>query len=277
MNRPPDALSRAFFGCLAVAERAVSARRRSERDDSGREQWKAAYRQRFGTEPIYRVASDRPVAADSADHKWPHGTIHDNSINPRFNRKLYGYFGHRPDLALLDLGCAGGGFVRTILADGFTAVGIEGSDVSKNLASGEWDTCPLHLMTADIGAPFYLTTAGGAQMRFHCVTAWEVLEHIPEDRLDALLGNIARHLTDDGIFVASVAVFPDLNPITGAVYHVTIHPKPWWLARFAAAGLVEATPHPFETADYVRGHGRGLTNWDPADGDGFHLVMRRKR
>jgi 2-polyprenyl-3-methyl-5-hydroxy-6-metoxy-1,4-benzoquinol methylase len=274
--RKPDALTRAFFRCLAVAERATSGRRFSERDQAERRVWKAQYFQRFGTEPLFRVASDHPVAVETADHKWPHGTLHDNSTNPRFNLKLYDYFGNRPDLALLDLGCSGGGFVRSVLADGFTAVGLEGSDVSQKLRSAEWDTCPHHLMTADIAAPFQVSTAGGTPVQFHCITAWEVLEHIPGDKLDALLDNIARHLAPDGIFVASVAVFPEANPITGAVYHVSIHPKPWWLERFAAAGLVEAAPHPFETADYVRGHGRGLTNWDPADGDGFHLVMRKR-
>jgi 2-polyprenyl-3-methyl-5-hydroxy-6-metoxy-1,4-benzoquinol methylase len=275
VTRTPDALSRAFFRCLAVAERAASGRRLSELDRIERDAWKVEYVRRFGTEPLYHVSSDHPVAVETADHKWPHGTLHDNSTNPRFNLKLYDYFGHRPDLTLLDLGCAGGGFVRSVLADGFTAVGIEGSDVSRNLRSAEWETCPQHLLTADIAAPFQITAADGAPMRFHGITAWEVLEHIPEGRLDALLDNIARHLAPEGIFVASVAVFPDANPITGAVYHVTIHPKPWWLARFAAAGLVEAAGHPFRTGDYVRGHGRGLTNWDPADGDGFHLVLRR--
>jgi len=275
VTRKPDALSRAFFRCLAVAERATSGRRESELDRIARGVWKADYVRRFGTEPLYHVISDHPVAVETADHKWPHGTLHDNSTNPRFNRKLYEYFGNRRDVALLDLGCAGGGFVRSVLADGFTAVGIEGSDVSRNLRSAEWDTCPHHLLTADIAAPFQITTAAGAPVCFHCITAWEVLEHIPEDALGALLDNIVRHLAPEGIFVASVALFPEANPITGAVYHVTIHPRPWWLERFAAAGLVAAAAHPFQTGDYVRGHGRGLTNWDPADGDGFHLVLRR--
>ena len=32
----------------------------------------------------------------------------------------------------------------------------------------------------------------------------------------------------------------------------------------------------FTTRDYVRGHGMGLTDWDPADGEGFHLVLKRQ-
>jgi hypothetical protein len=52
--------------------------------------------------------------------------------------------------------------------------------------------------------------------------------------------------------------------------------KSWWLAQFAKAGLVECTDHIFTTRDYVRGHGMGLTDWDPADGEGFHLVLKRQ-
>jgi len=87
--------------------------------------------------------------------------------------------------------------------------------------------------------------------------------------------NVARHLAPDGIFVASVDTAPDSNPVTGAVYHVTLQPKAWWLEQFAKSGLVECSHHPFTTRDYVRGHGMGLTDWDPADGEGFHLVLRR--
>jgi hypothetical protein len=87
--------------------------------------------------------------------------------------------------------------------------------------------------------------------------------------------NIARHLTPDGIFVASVDTAPDTNPVTGAIYHVTLQPKSWWLEQFNKVGLVEVREHLFTTRDYVRGHGMGLTDWDPADGEGFHLVLRR--
>jgi len=112
-------------------------------------------------------------------------------------------------------------------------------------------------------------------MTFHCITAWEVLEHIPTEKLSTLIDNISHHLEPDGIVVVSVDTAPDSNPVTGAVYHVTLQPKNWWLEQFARAGLVECERHPFTTRDYVRGHGMGLTDWDPADGEGFHLVLRR--
>jgi len=175
----------------------------------------------------------------------------------------------------MDLGCSGGALVKSLLEDGYTAVGLEGSDWSRKLRSGEWDTCPHHLLTCDITSRFRVLSRAGEAMTFHCITAWEVLEHIPTEKLSTLIDNISQHLEPDGIVVVSVDTAPDSNPVTGAVYHVTLQPKNWWLEQFAKAGLVECERHPFTTRDYVRGHGMGLTDWDPADGEGFHLVLRR--
>jgi 2-polyprenyl-3-methyl-5-hydroxy-6-metoxy-1,4-benzoquinol methylase len=277
MSRPPTVLSRFFYWFRDRLQAATSVRRLTALDRTERRIWKAIYFQRFGTEPLYVLETAQPVATDSADHKWPRGTLYDSNTNRNFNLKLYALMNHRPDLRVLDLGCAGGGFVKTILEDGYTAVGIEGSDVSKKLRSGEWDTCPHHLLTGDITSRFQLRNHAGEQMQFHCITAWEVLEHIPIDKVSNLIDNAARHLTPDGIFVASVDTAPDGNPILGAIYHTTRRPKTWWLEKFAEFDLSETKNHPFATRDYVRGHGMGLSDWDPEDGEGFHLVLHSTR
>ena len=274
-ERKPDAFTRTFFWLRYRLQALTSSRKLTRIDRLERTIWKAIYFQRFGTEPLYDAETARPVATDSSDHKWPRGTAFDNSTNRQFNLKLYAFFQFRSDLRVLDLGCSGGGFVKSFLEDGYLGIGLEGSDWSKKLRSGEWDTCPHHLLTCDITSRFELRERGGNAMSFHCITAWEVLEHIPADKLPALIDNVARHLAPDGIFVASVDTAPDSNPVTGAVYHVTLQPKAWWLEQFAKSGLVECSHHPFTTRDYVRGHGMGLTDWDPADGEGFHLVLRR--
>src|SRR5262249_29710921 len=142
---------------------------------------------------------------------------------------------------LLDLGCAGGGLVRSLLADGCLAVGIEGSDVSKRFRLAEWGTCPWHLFTADLTHPFTVWQRGGGACTFNGVTAWEVLEHIPEPRVRDVIANVARHLDVGGYFIGSVDTAPDGNPLTGAVYHHTLRPKEWWLNAFAEQGFVEVT------------------------------------
>ncbi|MCC6627619.1 MAG: class I SAM-dependent methyltransferase [Chloroflexi bacterium] len=273
LARPTSGLSIVFAGLRAGADRLLSARRLTPLQHELNRLWKAIYFARYGTTSPYRLLADRPVATDSADHRWPRGSLYNNSTNRRFNLKLYDYFQRKSDLRVLDIGCAGGGFVRSILEDGYEAIGIEGSDVSKRLRSGEWDTIPHHLFTADATAPFSFVNREGAALRFDCITAWEVLEHIPEDRIAGFLANVYENLSPGGIAVASVAMFPDGDPVTGVIYHLTVRDQPWWLARFRDAGLVPSDTHLFETRDYVRGHGVGLQDWDPADGYGFHIVV----
>lgn len=238
--------------------------------------WKLYYRSEFGTEARYSLTTSKPVANDSHDHIWPRGTLFDNSSNRAFNLKVYDYFKRKKNLHVMDLGCSGGAFVRSVLEDGYTAVGLEGSDISQKLRSAEWDTCPLHLFTCDITSPFELRNTGGEKVRFDLVTAWEVLEHIPADKLPTLLQNIHQHLNDEGIFVGSVATYPDIDFTTGANYHVTLQNKEWWFQLFERSGFIPVVNHPFQASDYVRGNGLTLKDWHPDDGFGFHVVMRKR-
>jgi SAM-dependent methyltransferase len=275
MSQPPTVLTHAFMALKSGADRLLSHRHLAPRQAEFNRLWKAIYLARYGYARPFSLHSDRPVALDSADHQWPRGSILNSSVNRQFNLKLYDYFRRRADLCVLDIGCAGGGFVRSILDDGYDAVGIEGSDVSQRLRSGEWDTIPYHLFTADATSPFSFRRSDGQSVLFDCITAWEVLEHIPEAKLPAFIANVTTNLAPGGIFVASIALFPDGDPLTGAVYHVTLQSPDWWLDQFARFGLWPVATPPFETADFVRGHGRGLQDWDPAEGDGFHVVLQR--
>jgi SAM-dependent methyltransferase len=263
-----------FFWLFDKADLLLSSRRESAAERRASLQWTAEYQRRYPSPPYFTIATEFPVAADSDDHRVPRGSTRDNSANRAFNARLYAWLADRPDLSVLDIGCAGGGFVRSVLEDGHPAVGVEGSDSSRRAQSGEWATCPHHLFTADIGRPFRLNKADGTAARFDIVTAWEVLEHLPEDRIPILLANIRDHLKPGGYFIGSVDTVPDGNPLTGAVYHLTMQPKPWWLRHFAALGFSEVADPPFATSDYVRGNGRTIKDWDPSAGDAFHLVLR---
>jgi SAM-dependent methyltransferase len=267
--------SRIFFRLLKIADVFVSPRKPAAKTSEEERIWRMLYFNRF-REPQFRIHTDYPVASDSADHKWPRGTLYDNSVNRNFNPKAYVLCGLRSDFSLMDLGCAGGGLVRTVIEDGFTAVGLEGSDISKKLRAGEWGNIPNHLYTCDITRPFSVAAKDETPAKFNMITAWEVLEHVAEERIPTLLDNIRRHLRPDGYFVGSVDSLPDGNPVTGAIYHVTLKGKAWWIARFNEAGFEEVTEHPFETQDYVRGNGLTIKDWDPKDGGAFHLVMKLK-
>lgn len=185
-----------------------------------------------------RIVTSKPIAIDSPDHLIPNGTKNDNSVNPAFNQRLYEII-PATNVRLLDLGCSGGGLVRSILDDGGFAVGIEGSDYSLSSGRAEWATIPDNLFTADVTERFSLYDDSGTKMMlrdawFNVVTAWEFFEHIPVMKIRAVCENILRHLDPDGFFIGSIATHWD------GPYHVTIQQKPWWIAKFVEFGLVHA-------------------------------------
>ena len=277
VHKPPG-LTWLFFLILPRLENIVSARRENSLERLQRDLYRQVYFTRFSrARPPFMLRTDYVVAIDSDDHKWPHGTLYDNSQNKLFNVKLYNLLGYKPDLKLLDLGCSGGAFVRSILDDGYTAVGLEGSDTSKKLSSGEWGTIPCHLFTCDITRPFQIQADDADRVLFDVITAWELLEHIPKALVGELIQNIHDHLRPNGYFIASVASFRDENPLTGAVYHVTLEPKSWWISEFFKFGFREVACHKFTTKDWVRGNGAGLTNWSEEEGNyGFHLLLQKQ-
>jgi SAM-dependent methyltransferase len=201
-----------------------------------------------------RIETAKPVAYDSPDHLEPWGTARDNSVDRRFNRKLFHYLPpHR--LRVLDIGCAGGGFVKSVLDAGGFAVGIEGSDYSRKHRRAEWATIPGHLFTADATEPFRLLETTNGQdrpLRFNVVTAWEFFEHIAEEGLAGVVGNIQNHLDRPGIVLASIAPYEDI--VNDVRLHQCVHEKDWWVATFARLGLqrLEAVERYFHF-DWVRG------------------------
>ncbi len=106
------------------------------------------------------------------------------------------------------------------------------------------------------------------------------MEHIRNSDLEQVFANVKRHLHRGGYFIGTIAVVPDENPDTGAVYHLTVKPREWWVARFAAAGLEILKDHPFAHDDFCRGIGNP---YNPNDGDyrrlpgiGFQFIARMR-
>jgi 2-polyprenyl-3-methyl-5-hydroxy-6-metoxy-1,4-benzoquinol methylase len=225
---------------------------------------------------VPRLETDHPVAISSNDTKFPRGSKNDNSIALRFNHKLYGFLGKGEHLRILDLGCAGGGFVRSLIDDGHFAVGLEGSDYPFLNQVAEWSTISMHLFTCDILKPFrLLDRTTNEPLEFDAITAWEVMEHIPEAELPALFESLDRHLAPGGYLIFSIATFLDWDPRTGCVWHVTVKPRSWWEERFASLGFEIDDHHPFDKDDWLRGAGQCRGDWHEDQGLGFHVVLRR--
>jgi hypothetical protein len=206
-----------------------------------------------------KLVTAHPLASDSPDHLSPFGAVRDNSRNPRFNQKLYRLYDDA-SLYILDIGCAGGGFVKDCVDDGHTAFGIEGTDTCRKHSLGEWAAIPDSLFTCDASQPFHFETMDGSRFCFDVITAWEVLEHIPAPRLDTFFANVRRNLHSWGLFIVSVHSTSSL--VNGVEYHQTIQPPDWWETQFKLHGFWIDRPlkNHFD-GEFVRGKPDGSENW----------------
>jgi SAM-dependent methyltransferase len=216
------------------------------------------------------VETDFPVAADSLDHQIPLGTAQDNSMNLLFNKSLYALLRRDENFPrVLDLGCSGGAFVKSCLDQGCIAVGIEGSDFSKKFGRAEWGALGGRvLFTADITKPFRVYGWFDGEKKALCfdvITAWEVLEHIPEASLPEMFKNIANHLLPGGIAVFSVSAGDSW--FMGVNLHQTKRDKQWWITQAKQAGFTYCPQLVrYFSPQFVRGPRRQRR-------DAFHLVL----
>jgi len=214
------------------------------------------------------LKAEREVAFKSPDHLMPWGTKQDNSVNRRFNDKVYKLYPRQEQLKVLDMGCSGGGFVKSCFDEGCLAVGLEGSDFSKRRGRAEWRSIPEYLFTCDVTGKFeiFLEKSGVSELlQFDVVTCWEMMEHIAEADISKVAANVKRHLAPGGIWIMSVS--PNEEVIHGVRLHQTVQQKPWWVNKFAESGLFHSEPHvQYFNTQFVRG--------PKYNGPGsFHLVL----
>lgn len=185
-----------------------------------------------------KLVTDAPIAYESLDHLYPHGTIRDNTRYPRFVKKCEDLLGGTEDLSFLDLGCSGGGMVLEAALRGHLSIGLEGSDCSLKEQRAEWRLLGNRLQTCDITKAFRLENGKGELQRFDIITAWEVMEHIAEEDLPQLFQNILLHLKSGGYFIASIANWEDVDSVSGVNWHITMRPYQWWKTKFEENGFV---------------------------------------
>lgn len=151
-----------------------------------------------------------PVAYDSADHMEPEGTKNDNSSNIDLIHEIEKDLSEISPLQILDLGCAGGGLVHDFVKKGHIAVGLEGSDYNIVHQRAEWPALyGKNLFTCDITKEYSIWIEKDQKISpFACdlITAWEVVEHIPPDRLSLFFELIRRHLKIGGRFIAGISL-----------------------------------------------------------------------
>ena len=220
------------------------------------------------------VKTDYKIAYDSPDYIVPWGTKNDNSKYYEFNSKLYQLLGLNK-IKLLDIGCAGGGFVQSIIEDGSFAIGLEGSDYSKLINRAAWRIIPNNLFTCDVTKPFSVYDSTNNQIQFDAITAWELMEHIKEEDIPVLLENIKKHLNDNGMFICSVSTVDDYDSASGIHWHQTVKPKEWWLNVLYENGFIEIKQEIIKKGDWLRGSGHANMDWTEDQNMGFHMVLKK--
>ena len=209
------------------------------------------------------IETDNPVAYDSIDHTHPSGTIRDNTLCRSFVAACEKYY--KKKISYLDLGCSGGGLVRNFLENKNFSIGVEGSNISYLKGRAEWSRIPRHLFTADITKPYNIKSLkNNTNFKFNVIGAWEVMEHLPEESLPELCRNIYNHLSDDGIFTASIATHP-------LPHHICLHEEDWWTETFSKNGLKKISHSEiFKNEDFPRG---GPDDW-PSN-HGFWITCKK--
>jgi hypothetical protein len=176
------------------------------------------------------IKTDHPVAYDSEDHIHPAGTKNDNFTNQALvNEVENDLCRDNNPLKLIDLGCAGGLFVHDFIRKGHIAVGLEGSNFNVIHKRAEWpELYEKNLFTCDITRDYSLfIESDNKTSLFQCdlITAWEVVEHIPPDRLTIFFDLIRRHLKIGGRFIAGISL------CEGPPHHVAMFPIPHWKTK----------------------------------------------
>lgn len=184
----------------------------------------------YSSAPVRRpltkyVVDDALLAEWSPDHQQAYGAVEDSFYLPHFLLA-------RAVLQLCrvqswcDLGSGVGSLPLAVTRLGVNDVlAIDGTDAALR---GGLVRFPLsNYFVADVTRPIKINFADGTSARFDLVSALELLEHIPEDRLYGLLGNIRQ--MNPKFLLLSVGLQPD------PPYHVNLKSMREWIQRVSRA------------------------------------------
>jgi SAM-dependent methyltransferase len=138
--------------------------------------------------------------------------------------------------SILDAGCGSGKFMRRILEKHAAEFTIRGFDIAANCLDPWFAGREAELLTTGC-----LWDPAGLPGPNDAVVCTDVMEHIPTDKVPAVLANL-RAAATKAVFLG-IALFPDgFGPkVLGRPLHLTVQTPEWWRAQAAAAGLAAAS------------------------------------
>jgi len=120
---------------------------------------------------------------------------------------------------VVDLGCGRNQWVKML---------------RKRLLSVRADGVDFAFDEADIKAPMHKLPLAD-----HCadvVTAFDSLEYLSPDEVDAVFSEIIRILKFRGTFIASICYRPSRIKVDGEGLHPTVQSEQWWMSKLARFG-----------------------------------------
>jgi SAM-dependent methyltransferase len=142
------------------------------------------------------------------------------------------FFRHKGVTSILDAGCGSGQVMEWLMTHHPKEFRVHGFDIAANCLNPFFAGRESEVLS--IGC---LWDSEDIPKGFDAVFCTDVLEHIPPERVDAVMSNL-RRAAGKAAFLG-IALFEDgFGPvIIGSHLHLTVQPVEWWLERVQNAGF----------------------------------------
>jgi len=253
---------------------------------------------------MVKIISERQVALDSPDFlvqqeknlKSKFSAAEDNSTNKTFIEEICKFIADSRSsnlydlkLNVLDLGCGGGQLIADFSQEIFIdkCIGLDG--IAGTLNRPNWTKYKNNLLNVDLSKDFSIVDEKGELIKFDLITSWEMIEHLHEKDLDTFFVNMHKHLKDDGIFVGSIALFPDVRDEYGFyeghpshdpstkqfILHQSVFPEDVWKNKILKNYNV--LEYPLKSNDYKCGYlaVRDHPKDENGNGGSYYLMIKK--
>lgn len=143
--------------------------------------------------------------------------------------------------SLVDIGCGSGKVSAVFLSKGINVAGI---DIAYNCLD---QNINIPLKTGCLWSEKFMSTVGLYDYGFCC----DVMEHIPTNKVDNVLGLISKIVSKSTFF--NISLTPDsCGKLIGEPLHLTVKPREWWKAKLEKNFIVkELTITNRNTAEFI--------------------------
>lgn len=252
---------------------------------------------------MLKIKTDFELASDSPDYlaqqqknlKLSFSAAEDNSTNKNFISKIEKYFYSKNKkqeellIDVLDLGCGGGQLIVDFSYEMFVnyAIGLDG--VAGSLNRKNWLNQKNMFYNVDLSKDYTILNENNEIQKFDLITSWEMIEHLHPDSLETFFKNMLKHLKDDGIFLGSIALFPDVRDIYGHhqgmaeydktteqfILHQSVFPENFWKNEILKNYKI--FEYPFKDSNYKCGYlaVRDHPKDENGDGGSYYLMITK--